>query len=161
MECGLLSSTWVLEHACKKCHHGKLLLSFISINYCVIMKPLHFFLHVVIVICSIHRTWWWDSWVEPNNLYHLFKPFSLFVNQLQLADYTWTAVNPAVGPSQLRSWGMVGQDGEGRELIVTWIQDDCYTWAHQSSGEKCQQWSGETVRIAGCGIPSGMVIGFG
>ena len=81
----------------------------------------------------------------------------MFVYQLQLADYSWTAVNPVVGPSQVRSWGMVGQDAKGRELIVTWIQDDCYTWAHQSSGEKCQQWNGETVTIAGCGIPSGMV----
>jgi hypothetical protein len=103
-------------------------------------------------------TWWWDSWVEPNNLYHILKPFSVFVNQLQLTFYTWTSVNPTVSPNNLRAWGMVGQGG-GRELIVTWIQDDCYTWAHQSSGENCQQWNGEMITITGCSVPSGNYTG--
>ena len=108
----------------------------------------------------IFRTWWWDSWVEPNNLYHIFKPFSEFVSRLQLAEYTWTAVDPKTSPSELRAWGMAGK-GEGKELVLTWIQDDCYTWTHQTSGDKCQQWSNGVVVITECSAESGNIVGIG
>lgn len=93
--------------------------------------------------------------MEPNNLYHIYKPFSVFVSRMQLVDYMWTDVVAKTGASALRAWGMVGHGEGGKELLLTWIQDGCYTWAHQSSGEKCQQWNKQQITITGCSGQSG------
>ena len=111
---------------------------------------------VIVLDMSINRTWWWDSWVEPNNLYHIFKPISTFVSRLQLSSYDWNLVSPQVSPNttyNLRAWGMAGEN-EGKEMIVTWIQDDCYTWAHQNSGQSCATLSGLMLTVS-CNLNSG------
>ena len=102
------------------------------------------------------RSWWWDSWVDPNNLYHIFKPFSVFVSRLPLADYTWNVTDPQVSsapPYNIRAWGMAGVGQGGEQLVVSWIQDDCFTWANQNSGVKCASHSGLTLTIS-CSKPS-------
>ena len=104
-----------------------------------------------------HRTWWWDSWVEPNNLYYHYKPFSDFVSRLQLAEYTWTSISPKVMANTtdvIRAWGIAGKGEGGKELVLTWIQDECYTWPNQSSGKACPTFAGFKL-TASCAIPSG------
>jgi hypothetical protein len=96
-------------------------------------------------------TWWWDSWVEPNNLYHIFKPFSVFVSRLQLASYSWNLIHPqvrSVAPYNIRAWGMAGEGEAGEKMIVSWIQDDCYTWFHQSSGQPCATHAGFLLTLS-------------
>ncbi|MDQ2751866.1 MAG: hypothetical protein M3R72_02475, partial [Bacteroidota bacterium] len=31
-------------------------------------------------------TWWWDDYIEPNNLYYHYKPLASFINMLHLKD---------------------------------------------------------------------------
>ena len=105
------------------------------------------------------RSWWWDSWVDPNNLYHIFKPFSVFVSRLPLADYTWNVTDPQVSstpPNKIGAWGMAGVGQRGEQLVVSWIQDDCFTWANQNSGVKCASHSGLTLTISCSKTSSGI-----
>jgi hypothetical protein len=107
-------------------------------------------------------SWWWDSWVDPNNLYPIFKPFSVFVSRLPLADYTWNVSDPTVSPAppyNIRAWGMAGMGQGGQQLIVTWVQDDCFTWANQHSGVKCTSHSGLTLTISCSRTSSGNYTG--
>jgi hypothetical protein len=107
-------------------------------------------------------SWWWDSWVDPNNLYPIFKPFSVFVSRLPLADYTWNVSDPTVSPAppyNIRAWGMAGVGQGGQQLIVTWVQDDCFTWANQHSGVKCTSHSGLTLTTSCSGPSSGNYTG--
>ena len=109
---------------------------------------------------EIFRSWWWDSWVDPNNLYHIFKSFSVFVLRLQLADYTWNVTDPQVSsapPYNIRAWGMAGVGQGGEQLVVSWIQDNCFTWANHNSGVKCASHSGLTLTIS-CSKPSSGII---
>lgn len=32
-------------------------------------------------------TWWWDTYVDPNNLYYHFNPISIFANEVAFAEY--------------------------------------------------------------------------
>ncbi|CAI7995235.1 Mannan endo-1,4-beta-mannosidase A, partial [Geodia barretti] len=107
-------------------------------------------------------SWWWDSWVDPNNLYPIFKPFSVFVSRLPLADYTWNVSDPTVSPAppyNIRAWGMAGVGQGGQQLIVTWVQDDCFTWANQHSGVKCTSHSRLTLTTSCSGTSSGNYTG--
>ena len=96
--------------------------------------------------------------MDPNNLYPIFKPFSVFVSRLPLADYMWNVSDPAVSPAppyNIRAWGMAGVGQGGQQLIVTWVQDDCFTWANQHSGVKCTRHSGLTLTTSCSGTSSG------
>ena len=55
---------------------------------------------------------------------------------------------------------MAGKGG-GKEIVLILIQDDYYTWAHQTSGDKCQQWSNGVVVITECSTESGNIVGIG
>lgn len=95
------------------------------------------------------RTWWWDSWVEPNNLYPLFQPFSQFVSRLPLATQnSWVRAEAVASVSSVRAWSMVGE-GE-HSLLLLWVQDQCHTWSSQHKGARCQERSGVQVEVHGC-----------
>ena len=122
---------------------------YIFYEYTFVMYAIQIF-HVCIDH-AMYRTWWWDSWVEPNNLYHIFQPFSTFVSRLKLAQYTWNLTNPQVSADNLRAWK------GGSEMVVVWIQDDCYTWPHQGSGQTCRTLSGLQLTI-NCNAKSGTYV---
>lgn len=104
---------------------------------------------VLSLIClSSSRTWWWDSWVEPNNLYPIFLPFSRFVASLPLAQFSWTEAPVASSVSSVRAWGMVGE-GEEEEVLV-WVQDNCFTWPAQHEGKQCEAQTSVTLTVQGC-----------
>lgn len=58
----------------------------------------------------LNRTWWWDSWVAPNNLYSTFDGISQFVKEIgSLADYQWEPImNATISVATVRLYGMYG-----------------------------------------------------
>jgi len=38
-------------------------------------------------------TWWWDSYVDPQDLYHHYQPLNLFVSELDLSGQTYAPAN--------------------------------------------------------------------
>ena len=111
----------------------------------------------LIVFFSLHtRTWWWDSWVEPNDLYHIYQPFALFVSRLNMASLMWSRSQPSTNGTGLRVWGMAGESGSASEVVLAWIQDNCFTWSNQHAGKQCQQRSALQVVVPGCQDESGV-----
>ena len=84
--------------------------------------------------------------MEPNHLYPIFRPFSQFVSQLPLADFSWSRADASSNTTNVRVWGMVG---EGK-MVLVWLQDECYRWPPQHEGKQCLQQSGISVVITGC-----------
>lgn len=93
------------------------------------------------------RTWWWDTWVNPYQLYPIFKPFTSFVSSLDLANLNWQRSNTSISTTSVRVWGMT--DTTGRRGLG-WLQDDCYTWFNQHEGVVCSYRSGIMVTFSGC-----------
>ena len=51
-------------------------------------------------------TWWWDNYIEPNNLYHHFAPVAAFA-----ADVDWVQENYA--PARADAVAYAAGDGAG------------------------------------------------
>ena len=97
--------------------------------------------------------------MEPNNLYPIYKPFAEFVSCLALANYTWSHSQPTTNGTDVRVWGMVGEGAgrlQGKEMVVAWVQDDCYTWKNQHDGKQCQEQRRVQIVTPGCKHESGI-----
>jgi hypothetical protein len=100
-------------------------------------------------------TWWWDSWVAPNNLYGTFDGISQFVKKMgSIGDYQWHLLtNSTVSIQTVRVFGMYGYEGTSNMgLVALWIQDSCSTWSQQHAGAKCTLKSNvaTSITLPGC-----------
>jgi len=78
-------------------------------------------------------TWWWDSYVHPRDLYHVFGAFSRWIEGFDFieqnpqpiqASFEWKAgTRPA--PPPLRASGVIGKD---RGLV--WVQNPNHIWSN-------------------------------
>ena len=93
--------------------------------------------------------------MNPNDLYHIFQPFAHFVSHLNLANMVWSSVQPSVNGTGLRVWGMVGEGGSEDEMVLVWVQDECFTWPNQHAGKQCQKRNSIQLTLPGCKHTSG------
>jgi hypothetical protein len=79
------------------------------------------------------QSWWWDNYIHPRNLYHLYMPVTRFI-----ADIDWPAEGmqpitpqiewpvstvPQPGAPPLVAWGIAG-----KSTVVVWIRLEGRTW---------------------------------
>ncbi|XP_065833862.1 uncharacterized protein [Oscarella lobularis] len=103
-------------------------------------------------------TWWWDSWVAPNNLYGAFVGVSEFVKLVEWAQYDWMAVeNVTTSLNTSRLYLMVGKSLhkqfppiKGYAVAVLWAQNLCSTWKKHHDGIACSKQSDLAITIPGC-----------
>ncbi|MCD6393433.1 MAG: hypothetical protein J7M40_07990, partial [Planctomycetes bacterium] len=78
-------------------------------------------------------TWWWDSYVHPRDLYHVFGAFSRWIEGFDFieqnpqpiqASFEWKAGTPPARPP-LRASGVIGKD---RGLV--WVQNPNHIWSN-------------------------------
>lgn len=96
--------------------------------------------------CGGAMLWWWDSYVDPYNLYSRFTSLARFA-----ADVPWTKakLEPttlAAKPERLR---VLALRGPGRVLF--WAQNSRHTWWNVVQGETIQPVRDARVTIRGLG----------
>eukprot|EP00118_Oscarella_pearsei_P006546 m.29751 g.29751 ORF g.29751 m.29751 type:complete len:381 (+) comp31223_c0_seq3:648-1790(+) len=102
-------------------------------------------------------TWWWDSWVAPNNLYGQFDGVSSFVKEIEWVKYSWTSVaNATISADTSLLYSMSGSligrpsTTKGYDSVALWMQNACSTWKKHHDGMHCDNQSKLVVSIPGC-----------
>jgi hypothetical protein len=96
--------------------------------------------------CGGAMVWWWDSYVEPLNLYSRFASLARFA-----ADVPWTTAKLAPvelerRPAQLRVLAL-----RGPRLVLFWAQNPRHTWWNVVHGEPVPPVQGAEVIIRDLG----------
>jgi len=79
--------------------------------------------------------WWWDSYIEPNNLYYQYKALANFVEDINWAK-NWSAVkisSPEASPSDILNKVRVLGLSNSDEAII-WIQNKESNWYSNYQG---------------------------
>ncbi|MBZ0271800.1 cellulase family glycosylhydrolase [bacterium] len=72
--------------------------------------------------------WWWDSYVDPNDLWAVNAPMKTFLSGVDIAAFTQSAdIRAVAGSRALEAWALVAPDGETTEWIA-WIHDRASGW---------------------------------
>jgi len=66
--------------------------------------------------------WWWDTYIEPNDLYHHYAAFSKFARGIDWPAHDWKLLRTPSG-SKLRIIGM-----KSDKITLLWIQSPQHTW---------------------------------
>ncbi|KAJ3436751.1 hypothetical protein M0812_18818 [Anaeramoeba flamelloides] len=77
---------------------------------------------VVTGLAGIQLTWWWDSFIDPLNLYHIWKPISGFVKGIQFSEGDWEHCQFSK-IDNVNSYGISSND-----IALVWIQNSNSTW---------------------------------
>jgi hypothetical protein len=88
--------------------------------------------------------WWWDSYVDPQNLYWQFRNVAAFARGV---PWTTAGFEPVGGESSdphLRVLGL-----RGRKLVLLWLQNKQHTWWNVVNGVKVPEIPEGTARVAG------------
>ena len=67
--------------------------------------------------------WWWDNYVEPQDLYHHFTGLARFMDQVDLAGGDFAPRRVPTKAGQLRGFAL-----QGPGQILGWIQHRDYNW---------------------------------
>jgi hypothetical protein len=67
-------------------------------------------------------TWWWDTYIHPNDLYHHFTAVSNFFGNEDLAARTWEATDATLNEdAEARLYGLQAEDA-----AILWVISDGY-----------------------------------
>ncbi len=67
--------------------------------------------------------WWWDSMIDPWNLYVQYRPFAAFVKDIPLNAAPFPPVESVVEPENLRCYARAGNWG-----AIAWLTDRNSSW---------------------------------
>jgi hypothetical protein len=93
---------------------------------------------------GVAMTWWWDSYVEPFNLYPVFGAFTRWIEGFDFVAQNPRALDVVVAsaiPNELAALGVIGKD---RGLL--WVHNKAYTWSKLAQDKK------EPAPITGCSL---------
>ncbi|KAJ5076941.1 hypothetical protein M0811_00261 [Anaeramoeba ignava] len=78
-------------------------------------------------LCSLaaatSMTWWWDSYIAPQNLYPLYKPLAEFVEGIEFNKNFWNICIFSEVPNSVHPYGISTEN-----LALIWIQNVNNTW---------------------------------
>ena len=81
-------------------------------------------------------TWWWDNYLEPLDLWHVYVGISRFVSAIDFANRDFLPIRPKV--KGMTALGL--QDSASGEAIL-WLHDPHSTWKADASGIIPRQWT--------------------
>jgi len=87
-------------------------------------------------------TWWWDNYLEPLDLWHVFTGISRFVAPIDFAKHDFR-------PLPLHAEGLTAlglQDPKAGDTIL-WLHDPASTWKADADGVIPQEWSNTQVVV--------------
>jgi len=87
-------------------------------------------------------TWWWDNYLEPLDLWHVFVGISRFVAPIDFAHSDFRPLSLHV--DGLTTLGM--QDATTGETIL-WLHDPTSTWKADANGVEPRQWTDLSVTL--------------
>ena len=102
--------------------------------------------------CGTAMLWYWDSQVDPWNLYHHFKPLAEFTH-----DVPWTT-SGFMPEEPVCSDGLKSYMLEGPSLRLLWIYNTEYTWWNVIHGKKINPVKGGQVTVDRMGQNSVCVV---
>jgi hypothetical protein len=81
-------------------------------------------------------TWWWDTWVEPFDLYPRFLGVARVAQQLSpvLAQYRWTNGQVRTGYVRIIARTGISQNASNVPAIMAYVQNVNFTWTFQFGG---------------------------
>lgn len=86
---------------------------------------------------GVPMTWWWDSYVHPQNLYPLYAAFVRWIDGFDFVAqepraarvrFEWTDASDKQVP--LRAWGLLG-----RSRGLLWVQNPWHTWPQATAAD--------------------------
>ncbi len=89
-------------------------------------------------------SWWWDTYVDPRNLYYRFTGVAEFVKGEDLDRCNYKATEPEASSPELRVYAL-----ESPERVLGWIQCRANTWKRRNDGEKCPVVKGAALTLSG------------
>jgi hypothetical protein len=96
--------------------------------------------------CGGAMLWWWDSYVDPYNLYSRFTSLARFASDVPWTKAKLEPTTLAAAPAQLR---VLALRGPGRVLF--WAQNSRHTWWNVVHGESIEPARDARVTIRGLG----------
>jgi hypothetical protein len=76
-------------------------------------------------------TWWWDNWIDPNDLYFHFGPVATFVEGIAF-DAQGFQPGGATAAAPGRSLGVLAL--RGRTVALAWIKNQAHQWFPTGGG---------------------------
>ncbi|NKB69711.1 MAG: DUF5060 domain-containing protein [Candidatus Latescibacteria bacterium] len=67
--------------------------------------------------------WWWDNYIEPQDLYYHFTGLARFMDQVDLAGSQFVPRQLHTNSEQLRGFALQGED-----QTLGWLQQRAYNW---------------------------------
>jgi len=89
-------------------------------------------------------SWWWDSYVDPQNLYYRYTGISQFLSGETLDTHQYQIVQPSLSSSDIRSWALSGGDGH----VLGWVQAGAHTWSNMNNGGGVPTVSSPNVQVS-------------
>lgn len=105
---------------------------------------------VASVSACTSMTWWWDTWVAPQHLYHWYTGVSTYIATIDWAAYAWSNATLSVtsagdGSGPVSGFGVSGSPlGTGAAPEYTMVQsmllyNTACTWYDLIGGKQCPQ----------------------
>jgi hypothetical protein len=81
-------------------------------------------------------TWWWDTWVEPYNLYPRFAGVARVAQQIApaLSHYRWTNGQVRTGFVRIIARAGISANVSNVPAIMAYVQNTNFTWTFQFGG---------------------------
>jgi hypothetical protein len=92
--------------------------------------------------------WWWDSYVDPKDLYFHFRALADFVNGI---PWTTAGFQPARVQADRQKLNALGLHGNA--LTILWIENKAHTWWNVVHDEPIPAMEGESIQVEG--FPAG------
>jgi hypothetical protein len=88
--------------------------------------------------------WWWDTYVDAEDLYHVFTPVARFAADIPWSTVGFEPLQTEAAEPRLRALGL-----RSDRLAILWLQNKGHTWWNAVHDEPVEPIRGATVQLEG------------
>jgi hypothetical protein len=88
--------------------------------------------------------WWWDSYVDPKNLYFHMRALANFTKDIPWTTAGFERARIHANQNKLNAVGR-----KGRELAILWVENKAHTWWNVVHDAPIPAVEGETIEVEG------------
>ncbi|MBI4977976.1 MAG: DUF5060 domain-containing protein [Spirochaetes bacterium] len=78
--------------------------------------------------CGTAMIWWWESYVDPFDLYYNFAAVSRFTKGIPWTTAGFKMTAPEASSPDIRAMALSGSSGGGKDIILVWLQNRAHFW---------------------------------